>query len=73
MNVNNVYSDQIPSLPGRKRGQMPGGGCLSFDLTDTFSGKIVALVWKRQYNFRNNLHDFVRKYTISLKNIWLLA
>ena len=29
---------QIPSLPGRKRRQMPGvcpGGCLSFDLTGT--------------------------------------
>ena len=73
MNVNYVCGDQIPSLSGRKRRQMPGvcpgEGCLSFDLTDTLSGEMVALVRKRQYNFRNNIHDFVRKYTISLKNI----
>ena len=50
-------------------GYARGGGCLSFDLTDTLSGEMVALVRKRQYNIRNNLHDFVRKYTISLRNI----
>ena len=33
------------------------------------SGKMVALVRKCQNNFRDNLHDFVRKYTISLKNM----
>ena len=35
-----MSSDQIPSLPGKKRRQMPGvcpGGCWSFDLTDTLN------------------------------------
>ena len=35
-----MSGDQIPSVPGRKRRQMPGvcqGGCLSFDVTGTLS------------------------------------
>ena len=47
---------QIPSLPGSKRRQMPGvypggGGCLSFDLTDTLLALLKIISLKQEILF----------------------